>query len=62
MWFTLWNHHAAPGIGPHVGLAEANHLTTSWERGWDVAYAAGCIAPRINQMIYAKTPLLPELA
>ncbi len=61
VWFTLWNHRAAPGIGPHVGLSDAVHLTTSWERGWDVAYAAGCTATRINQMMYAKTPLLPEL-
>lgn len=61
VWFTLWNHRAAPGIGPHVGLSDAVHLTTSWERGWDVAHAAGCTATRINQMMYARTPLLPEL-
>lgn len=61
VWFTLWNHRAALGIGPHVGLSDADHRTTSWERGWDVAYAAGTSVRGINAIMYAKTPLLPEL-
>ncbi len=59
LWFTLWNHRAAIGIGPHVGLSDKDHLTTSWEQGWDAAYSAGCTVRTINEMVYAKTPLLP---
>lgn len=61
VWFTLWNHRAAPGFGPHVGLRDVEHLTTSWERGWEAAAAAGYGDPEIRQLMYAKTPLLPGL-
>lgn len=61
VWFTLWNHRASPAIGPHVGLADAAHLTTSWERGWEAAAIAGYDDDAISQLMYAKTPLLPEL-
>ena len=61
VWFTLWNHRAAPGLGPHVGLTETEHLTTSWERGWEVAAAAGYDDSAIRRLMYAKTPLLPGL-
>lgn len=61
VWFTLWNHRATPGIGPHVGLDQAPHLTTSWERGWEEALTAGYTSSGIRQLMYAKTPLLPEL-
>lgn len=61
VWFTLWNHRASPAIGPHVGLAGAAHLTTSWERGWEAAASAGYDDDAIAQLMYAKTPLLPEL-
>lgn len=61
VWFTLWNHRATPGIGPHVGLDQATHLTTSWERGWEAALTAGYDSTGIRQLMYAKTPLLPEL-
>lgn len=61
VWFTLWNHRATPGIGPHVGLDQATHLTTSWERGWEAALTAGYTSTGIRQLMYAKTPLLPEL-
>ena len=61
VWFTLWNHRASPGIGPHVGLAHAEHLTTSWERGWEAAAVAGYGDEAISRLMYAKTPLLPQL-
>ena len=61
VWFTLWNHRASPAIGPHVGLAEADHLATSWERGWEAAAIAGYDDEAISRLMYAKTPLLPEL-
>lgn len=61
VWFTLWNHRASPAIGPHVGLADAEHLTTSWERGWEAAAIAGYDDEAISRLMYAKTPLLPQL-
>lgn len=61
VWFTLWNHRATPGIGPHVGLDGAAHFTTSWERGWEAALASGYRDKAIRNLMYAKTPLLPEL-
>ena len=61
VWFTLWNHRATPGLGPHVGLADADHLTTSWERGWEAAAVAGYNDSAIRRLMYAKTPLLPGL-
>lgn len=59
VWFTLWNQRAAASIGPHVGLADNAHVTTSWQKGWDAAVTAGCSADLLDRLLYAKTPLLP---
>jgi hypothetical protein len=60
-WFTLWNHKAAPLIGPHVGLEDAPFLETSWDRGADILMAQGVEPEQVRLIMYAKTPLLTEL-
>ncbi len=60
VWFTLWNERAAPLIGPHVGLEEAPHLSTSWRLGRRRMLAQGYPEAAIRFVLYAKTPLLKD--
>jgi hypothetical protein len=62
VWLTLWNDHAGPGIGVHVGLAEAPFLRTSWTRGEQLMRAEGYPRGLIEECLYAKTPILAEEA
>jgi hypothetical protein len=61
VWFTLWNRKAAPLIGPHVGLADIGHLETSFEDGAQVLRSQGFLEYELRLLMYAKTPLLPNL-
>lgn len=58
VWFTLWNHRAAPLMGPHVGLERAPYLHTSWRLGRQTMLTQGYPEATLDFVLYAKTPLL----
>lgn len=60
VFFSMWNKSGPKHIGPLVGLEDADFWQASWQKGRDEAFDIGWSPEQINNMFYAKTPLLPR--